>query len=125
MLSHGDVSTNVVNHKPGCPVQRLRVRQGRGTGVYVATCPKCKAGALVDETGTPLERPPHRRLKTAVVDRSTSTTPTTKFRCPVHDTPVTWRGTGCEPCQNDRDTYRARRIQRRAAALTDTYQEGI
>lgn len=119
MLTHHDVSRDVVNHKPGCPVQRLRVRPGKGVDVYVATCGKCKAGALVDGTGAPLER-------RAIRPEATTPKPAVvaQFRCPEHGTPVTWRGTGCDPCQRDRITYRSRRTRRRAE-LIDTHPEGI
>lgn len=37
-----------------------------------------------------------------------------RYRCPAHHAPVTWRGTGCPKCAQERRDHAETRRQRRA-----------
>lgn len=116
MLKLEDIDPRVVTHKPTCQAPALKVRPGYERGVSIVTCRKCSTYGLADENGARILDAPDPTGHAPAIPK--------QFRCPVHGTPVTWRGTGCAACQHDRNTYRARRIQRRAAEPTNTNPEG-
>lgn len=93
-----DESMMRMQHRPGC-VPRVRECLGRDGGTLLY-CDNCGMYKIV------------REMKPAEPAAPATPSP---WRCPEHLTRVSWKGTGCERCAEDRRARLARKAARRAA----------
>lgn len=88
---------------PDAPAKLYRGRLGDD----MSACTSCGRATRVAEPEPPAP----------VTPAAPPPPPPSNYRCPQHpDVPVSWRGTGCQVCDNARADYRAARAARRARA---------
>ncbi|USQ78292.1 hypothetical protein NF556_11570 [Ornithinimicrobium faecis] len=88
-----------IRHRGGC-TSTATFRQTGLLGDVLERCTGCRAFHVVTDDPEAPE----------AVDADA---PGTAYRCREHDTPVTWRGTGCQPCAHERSGNRRQRKARR------------
>ncbi len=95
-----DETDDPIRHDPTCRAASINYFTGR-RGDPMAQCRTCKRFTVLRTVAD--EAPAELRLAGS------------RYWCPAHQQPVTWRGVGCTGCESERAEARARRTRRRAA----------